>query len=130
MSSKLQQLRENLQKAWENKGQIAEGFWNAYISQDKEIKEEIQRRLEICQTNECGYYDPKGEGEKIVMKGHPGCNACGCTLPAKAACMSCSCGLTAIGLPPKWEPFMTEEQEKEIQTINYRKQFEHRKKKQ
>lgn len=89
-------LREKFQKVWENRNQIAEGLYNAYISNSEEIKAEVNRRMEICKSNQCGYWDPEGKGDKIVLKGQPGCNACGCTAPAKQACMSCNCGLEAL----------------------------------
>lgn len=123
-------LREKFQKVWENRNQIAEGLYNAYISNSEEIKAEVNRRMEICKSNQCGYWDPEGKGDKIVLKGQPGCNACGCTAPAKQACMSCNCGLEAIGQTPLWTALMTTEQEQEIQKAVYEKQQEYRRSKQ
>ena len=86
-------LKELLQTAWKNKGQIMEGFYNAYVSASTEVKDEALRRLEICRSNQCGLYDPKGESERAVFKGKESCGGCGCDLYAKAHAMSAHCFL-------------------------------------
>lgn len=124
-------LREKLQKAWENRNQIAEGFYNTYISHDQEIKEEAARRLAICQSNACGLWDSTGTSENLVVKGEGGCTLCGCNGKLKTAAMQVQCALgdndPATGKPygtPLWLAVTTEEQEKEVNAIQYQKQFE------
>jgi hypothetical protein len=124
-------LKEILQTAWKNKGVIMEGFYNAYVSQSKEVKAEALRRLEICRTNQCGLYDPKGQSEKAVFKGKESCGGCGCDLYAKCHAMSAHCFLKDLGdldKEPLWDSLMTVEQEMEINKIAYKRQFENRNK--
>jgi len=111
-----------------------EGFYNAYVSCNQEVKNEALRRLEICRTNQCSFHDPKGQSEKAVFKGKESCGGCGCDLYAKTHAMSAQCYLgdvdPAIGEPrgiSLWVPVMTQEQELEINKIAYNKQFENRK---
>lgn len=115
-------LKDKLQKIWENKSLIAEGFYNEYISHDQEIKTEIERRRAICKG--CEYYDSTGTKEIIVVKGQPGCLLCGCNETMLTACMSCTCSSTKVGLPARWEALITDAQSKEIADIQYKKQFE------
>ena len=120
-------LKEKIQAAWDNRGTIMEGFYNAYVSSGKEVKEEALRRLELCRSNVCGLHDPKGESEKAVFKGKESCGGCGCDLYAKCHAMSAHCYLKDIGEPALWDSLMTQEQEMEINKIAYQKQFENRK---
>ncbi len=121
---------EKLQLAWQNKGTIAEGFYNAYVSASPEVKKEAMGRLEICRSNQCGLYNPKGENTetlKAVFPGKESCGGCGCDLYAKCHAMSAHCFLKDIEKPPLWDSVMTHEQEMEINKIAYQKQFENRK---
>lgn len=104
-------LKEKIQKIWENKEKIAEGLFNEWLSSSKEVKEEIDRRVAICQSNECGHYDAEGIGDNVVVQGKPACGVCGCNIPTKPACMSCTCSLVDIGKNPLWGAIMTQEQE-------------------
>jgi len=117
-------LTEKLQTLWKNKSQIAEGFYNTYVSMSSEIEAEGNRRLEICRSNVCGLYDKDGSSEKAFKKGEESCGGCGCLINIKKNCMSCSCYLKDIGQTPLWEAVMTEEQQKEVDAIAYKKQFE------
>jgi len=114
-------LREKLQKAWDNKAQIAEGFYNTYISSDQEIKDEIERRKNICKG--CEYYDSEGKVEIVVVKGEPGCMLCGCNISMFTACMSCTCSAPKLGLQPRWSSVVSPEQEKEFHEIKNKKQI-------
>jgi hypothetical protein len=67
--------------------------------------------LEICQKNECGFYDHKGVSEKVLLKGQPACAGCGCNAKFKTHCLSCHCYLKDIGKVPLWGAVMTEEEE-------------------
>lgn len=117
-------LKEKIQLAWKNKGHIVEGFYNAYIGQNEEIKKEALRRLEICRTNQCGFHDPKGESEQAVFKGKESCGGCGCDLYAKCHAMHLSCYLKEVeGKEPLWEAVMTDEQANVINETAYAKQF-------
>lgn len=126
-------LKEKIQLAWKNKGQIAEGFYNAYVSASPEVKEEALKRLTLCRSNQCGLYNPKGENNetlKAVFPGKESCGGCGCDLYAKTHAMSAHCYLKDLNDPeklPLWEDIMTVEQEIEINKVAYTKQFENRK---
>ncbi len=114
-------LKKKLQKAWENRAHIAEGFYNEYISSNEEIKAETERRRAICKG--CEYYDPTGTKEIIMVKGEPGCLLCGCNEKLMTASMSHQCTAPKIGLPARWEAMITGEQETEINTQQYKNQF-------
>ena len=124
---------EKLQLAWKNKDIIAEGFYNAYVLCSPDIKKEAMARLEICRSNTCGLYNPKGENDeklKAVFPGKESCGGCGCDLYAKCHAMSAHCYLKDLNDPerlPLWEETMTPEQEIEINKIAYKRQFENRK---
>jgi hypothetical protein len=123
-------LKDKIKAAWENRGTIAEGFYNAYVSAGKEVKEEAIKRLEICRSNQCGLHNPKGVNNddfKAVFPGKESCGGCGCDLYAKCHAMSAHCYLKDIGKPALWEAVMTQEQEIEINKVAYQKQFENRK---
>lgn len=122
-------LIEKLKLAWENRGPIAEGFYNAYVSSSEEIKAEALRRLTICRSNKCGLHDPKGESDKAVFKGKESCGGCGCDLYAKCHAMSAHCFLKDLNdpeKPPLWDEVMTHEQEMTVNNIAYKKQFENK----
>lgn len=114
-------LREKLQKAWDNRAQIAEGLWNEYISSSQEIEQEKERRREICR--QCEYYDPTGTKEIVVVKNEPACLLCGCNITLLTASMSVTCSAPKIGLKPRWREMMTPEQEKQIKETEYQNQF-------
>lgn len=117
-------LSEKLQKIWDNKEQIAEGWYNRYISHNPEIKEEAQKRIEICKK--CEYNDETGQAEIIVLKGQAGCMLCGCNRSALCHAMSKQCSADLIGLKPRWTAILTEDQEKEINQKEYEEQFKNR----
>ena len=119
-------LKEKIQKAWENKGHILEGFYNEYISMDPEIKAEAARRLSICEANSCGYWDATGTSEKLVVSGKPGCTACGCEGGMKTSCMQCHCSLKDMGQEPLWDELITQDQAKKINEVTYQNQFKNR----
>ena len=87
---------------------IYEGWRNHLIPPDK-LKELIKRisdeRLAICKN--C----PHNSKYHKTLRPDKHCTICGCTLVAKAKCLSCDCPLGE----PKWKAVMTEEQEDEIQ---------------
>lgn len=118
----MSRLKEILQKAWENREQIAEGFYNAYISQDTEIKAEAERRMSICQK--CEYYDVTGTKEIVVVKGQPACLLCGCNSSLMCHSMSSKCSVYKIGLSLRWDSVTNDEQEKAFNEVAYKKQFE------
>lgn len=110
-------LTEKIQLAWKNRHQIpqiAEGFFNAYMSLNRDIQEQVKVRKEICESNVCGHYDAEGKGDNVILSGKPACDICGCNIPAKPACLSCTCSLIDIGETPLWSAVMTQEQEDDI----------------
>ena len=129
--SKLQGLRNKVKLAWENKEQIAEGLFNTYINNTKEIADIAEERIATCRSNVCGLYDKNGSSSKAVLPGAESCAGCGCVLNIKKNCMSCHCYLGDIdpitGKPygiPLWEAVMTAEQESTIHEIARKKQEE------
>ncbi len=117
------ELRDILQKAWENKGDIVKGFYNAYIHCTPELQAEAQKRIGICRQNTCGWWDEKGVMERTVLKGQEACGGCGCQLQAKAHNMQLQCYLGDIGQEPLWKAVTSEEMEKHVAEIRYQEQF-------
>jgi hypothetical protein len=108
---------QKLQTVWRSKEKIAEGFYNVYINHDTDIQKTIEERIAICESNQCGYYDAAGTGERVALKGQPACGLCGCNKKLKAGCLSCRCALADIGKIPLWEAVLTPEQEKELDNV-------------
>lgn len=115
---------EKLKLAWENKDQIADGFYHTYISHKPEIDAEATRRKTICESNICGYYDKDGKPENAMVVGKPSCSICKCNIDMKTHCTYCWCALRDIGQSELWSEIMTKQQDDEINTIQYQKQFE------
>jgi hypothetical protein len=107
-------LKEIFQLAWQNGNKIAEGTINYFLPYNAEIKKEAERRLSICRTNICGYYDKDGKPGNAVIVGKPSCSICMCNDNIKTNCMSCNCALEDIGSTPLWTAIMNEKQEEEI----------------
>lgn len=116
-------LLETLKLAWENKGSIAEGFYNTYISLDKEMKEEAERRKVICESNTCGHYDKEGKPETSAIPGEPACDICHCNIKLMVHAMEKTCSLQKIEQEPLWYAITTEEQERHVGQIRYENQF-------
>lgn len=92
-------LKAKIQLAWKNRGQIMEGFYNAYVNSTPEVKEEALKRLDLCRSNKCGLHNPKGENDenmKAVFPGKESCGGCGCDLYAKCHAMSAHCFLVDV----------------------------------
>jgi hypothetical protein len=73
-----------------------------------------KRRLEICKSNKCGFYNEAGDLPIVVVKGKPACGGCGCSLEYKCRVLSESCTLMQLGKLPLWEDEMTEAEEKKF----------------
>ncbi len=86
-------LKETLQLAWNNRHQIADGFYNTYLSSKPHIQEEAARRKALCESNQCGYYDKEGKPETAAVPGKPACMICHCNIELKTACTYCWCAL-------------------------------------
>lgn len=93
-----------------NWSQVYEGWRNKLIppSNLRELIEKTaEERIEICRT--CKWNSSNLENYKTIrMDEH--CTKCGCTLSAKARCLSCRCPLR----PPKWDVVLSREKEEEI----------------
>lgn len=121
-------LKETLKLAWENKGKIAEGFYNTYISLDKEMEQEAQRRMAICESNQCGYYDKEGKPETSVIPGEPACSLCHCNIKMLVHTMSSDCAIKKMDIGEGyWDAITTNEQEMEVGQQKWEKQFQNRK---
>ena len=92
---------------WKNKWQILSGMMNS-IGFRSHIEAIASDRLKICQTNQCGLYDPNGAGEICYLKGKPCCLECGCKLAWKVHSLHSSCHK---GL---WDATFTEEDEEKL----------------
>lgn len=78
------------------------GLWNK-LFKSRAVEKIAKGRLEICQSNRCGYYDPKGQYEKSVGNGgKESCGACGCLLQIKIRSLDSECGLSEIEQMPLW----------------------------
>src|SRR6187549_2692293 len=101
---------EKLKKAWRNRGEILQGVSNSiWITQ--EVEAIAHERDQICRSNECGCYDPSGEGCDVpALK--PCCSnltgGCGCSLHLKTRSLSSACPLGY------WKAIMSEEEENQI----------------
>jgi len=89
--------------------QIFEG-WKNHLAPSEYMKEQVftvqQERLEICKT--CPLNSVlAGPINSLRFDYH--CTACGCTLSAKTACLSCNCPNS------KWGAVLTPEEEKTIE---------------
>ena len=89
--------------------QIYEG-WKNKLLPESALKEHIEliskERSAIC--NMC----PNHSKNKKTLRPDEHCLACGCTLSAKVACLSCSC---PIG---KWKEAVTDDNNPSIDTDN------------
>lgn len=86
-------LKETLELAWKSRAQIANGFYNTYLSHKPEVDAEADRRRAICESNVCGYYDKEGKPETSSVPGKPACSVCHCNISLKSACVFCWCAL-------------------------------------
>lgn len=121
-------LKETLKLAWENRKDIVEGFYNTYISLDKEMEQEAQRRKAICESNICGHYDKEGKPETSAIVGKPACSICHCNIELMVHSMEKSCSLGQLeGQHPLWDAITTNEQEKEVGQLKYEKQYQPKK---
>lgn len=84
---------DTLKLAWEKRGEIANGFYNTYISHKPEIDAEALRRKTICESNVCGLYDAIGKPETSSVPGKPACSKCHCNIDMKSHCTYCYCAL-------------------------------------
>jgi hypothetical protein len=110
-------LLEKLYKISKSKAKIIEGLKNK-IFKKEEVEEVAKERLEICRSNQCGFYDEKGISEMAVIPGIESCGACGCSLSLKTRCLSCRCGLEDVeGRIPLWENIISQEEEDELEKI-------------
>lgn len=80
---------------------IFKGIWNKFFG-SKDIKQISEYRTDICRTNKCGFYDPKGESEAAVLRGYETCGVCGCSLSLMTSVLEESCSLEEIGKTPLW----------------------------
>lgn len=96
--------RLDFRDLWKRKKEIIEGFYNRYLNISKriQISNISTKRLLICRSNLCGYYDPYGTSEMAYIYGAETCGGCGCGLEEKTSCLSCSCFLAEIGKNPMW----------------------------
>ena len=95
----------SLNQIWKNKDKILEGIKNKYLKKkDKDkLKSIAEKRISICRTNQCGFYDKDGSSKKAVIKGLEACSGCGCNLEIKGYSLSSHCYLKDIGEKPLWE---------------------------
>ena len=94
-------MKQKIQEIWKNKVLIIQGIWN-YFFGSRKTKEVAKNRLQICQSNKCGFYDATGQSEKAFIKGEPACEVCGCHLSFLVASMESKCSLQELNQDPLW----------------------------
>jgi hypothetical protein len=104
-------MKGRLKKIWQHRGLILEGILNSVIV-SQEIEDVASSRESICKT--CPHYDPKGESEKVFVKGSPACSICGCNITFLTHSMHSQCSLHEIGQEPLWLPELTKEEEESL----------------
>lgn len=72
------------------------------------------KRIAICKTNQCGLYDPTGEGKICMSKVGGCCLGCGCGGTYKTHSLSSYCTLKDQGKYPLWDAELTEEEERKF----------------
>lgn len=95
---------------------IYEGWKNSLLPSEH-LKETItqtsSQRLAICRN--CDWHSKNRKGY-VTLRVDDHCTACGCTLSAKTACLSCNCGLETYNekndtdFPLKWKAVVNEEE--------------------
>ena len=97
-------MGKSLIELWKKRGKILEGVRNAIFKRE-DVEVIAEKRLGICRTNKCGYYDRLGESAAAVVKGVESCGSCGCKLSWKSRALSDEC--------PEgyWERVLTETEE-------------------
>lgn len=118
--------KETLKLAWNNRAQIADGFWNTYVVHKPDIDAEAARRKAICESNICGYYDKDGKPETSSVPGQPTCSICHCNISLKVACTYCWCALKDIDKELLWDIMMTKEQDDILKAREHQEQFKNR----
>lgn len=104
-------MAEKLKTIWKNKKKIFDGVWNTWFP-TKYVERIAERRLAICRSNVCGYYDPIGSDIKCIKPGSGCCSGCGCNDRYKVHSLSSYCYLKDLSLTPLWDTEMTEKEEK------------------
>jgi hypothetical protein len=73
---------------------------NAFTNKLPKGEEWYKERLEICKT--CSYNTANKKGVSLKDLIGASCTACGCFIERKAAMKEEECGLSQIGMTPKW----------------------------
>ena len=87
---------------WKNRAYIWQGIKNTVFKRDS-VEIIAKKRISICRSNVCGFYDEKGSSEKAYIKGKEACSGCGCNLDWKTHSLSSSCYLKSIGKEALWD---------------------------
>lgn len=103
----------DLKKVWRSRKQIWEGILNTLIHNPK-IEKIASKRLAICQSNKCGYYDHEGKLPIVYVKGKPACGVCGCNAKWLTHSLSSNCSLKLQEKDPLWIAEMTDKEEEEF----------------
>jgi len=90
------QFRRFYKEVLPHTSKILNGVFNYFFGS------RIRRRQRMAICTGCEYYDQKGEGEKVVLKGKPACSICGCNVKLLTSCTDCVCSREDIGLTPLW----------------------------
>jgi len=104
---------ERIKIVWKNRYKIIEGIYRTYFP-NKFVAAVAESRLNICESNACGYFDLVGRSEKCLIKGRSCCSGCGCNTDYKVHSLSSYCALKDMGKVPLWDSIMTQEQEDEF----------------
>lgn len=116
-------LLETLKLAWENKDDIGEGFYNKYLSLDKEMKAVAEERKSVCESNICKHYDQEGKAETSAIPGKPACDICHCNIDLMCHAMFKTCSLERLGELPLWTAVTTNDMELHVGQKKWEQQF-------
>lgn len=87
---------------WKSRRSILEGM-RMYYFPKAYVEKIANKRLNICKTNICGFYDELGVQETTIVKGQTSCANCGCVLKFKTRSLSSACPLTEKGFEGYWD---------------------------
>lgn len=107
----------NIKKIWKNKWKILEALWYNHVifRLDKLhwAKKQVEDRRIQCYL--CPKLDREGQGDNVILKGHPSCSFCGCNIFELTACLSCECSWEE---KPRWKKIKIKDDYKFESRIN------------
>lgn len=84
----IQKIWYNRKNLWKAKSEIVRGWYYYLLGKNQAM---VEKRLNICQSNVCGYFDRFGASDESFLKGFQTCADCGCPLRQKVSDPKSSC---------------------------------------